>query len=752
MTVVSAPGKAFLIGEYGVLHGGSCIVTAAGVRAIAHEARPEHDERPAPDSPFVQAARKAVSQHLADSEAGELARTPVVTTVGFESGGRKLGLGSSAAVTAAIVGYHLSASGVDLGNERERVLAFRLASEAHRAAQGGVGSGGDVAAACYGGTLVKDASGRDLWTPLEVPSWLHVGFFDAGAPASTRSLVEEVDRAAKQHASEHARAVSAIQRAAIEFRAAWSFEPVELGFGQLAKAVSRHNEGLAALERISETRILTPKIATVIEAAEAAGLAAKPSGAGGGDLVVVFSPSRSRLDHLASELRRAHGIAMLRGLSIDAPGLMDEVRPPVNSRIKGFFKLGVSQRRKRLAAATGLDLARFDDGDAESLGIEAADHMVENVIGCLSLPLAVATNFRINGRDLLVPMCVEESSVIAAASNAAKMVRAGGGFGADADPPWMIAQIQLLRGDADSAESVLEAVAQASNELLALADTSHPRLVARGGGARKVEARILGPDDIVVHVLVDCQDAMGANLVNTVAEAVAPRLETLTGWRACLRILSNLADRRASYARARIPAEALATEDWPGATVVERIVEASRFAELDPYRATTHNKGIMNGVDAVVLATGNDWRAMEASAHAYAAREGSYGPLAVWRRAEDGCLLGEISLPTAVGVVGGATRVHPAARLALEILGKPSGIELGQVLAAVGLASNLAALRALATEGIQRGHMSLHARTVAASVGATGEDVERVAARMIADGEIKVEHAEALLAELRANG
>src|SRR5690606_11630100 len=253
--------------------------------------------------------------------------------------------------------------------------------------------------------------------------------------------------------------------------------------------------------------------------------------------------------------------------------------------------------------------------------------------------------------------------------------------------------------------------------LLEIADESHPRLVARGGGARGVEVRELDEDTVVVHLLVDCRDAMGANLLNTVAEALAPVLEQISGWRPVLRILSNLADRRASHVSARVPVEVLATEELDGPTVARRIEEASRFAELDPYRATTHNKGIMNGIDPVVIATGNDWRAMEASAHAFAVRDGRYGPLATWRvvhrddspTGDPVALEGEISVPTAVGVVGGATRSHPTARLALDILGGPSGVELGLILAAAGLASNLAALRALATEGIQRGHMSLHA-------------------------------------------
>ena len=312
----------------------------------------------------------------------------------------------------------------------------------------------------------------------------------------------------------------------------------------------------------------------------------------------------------------------------------------------------------------------------------------------------------------------------------------------------MIAQVQLVgEGDPDGPAAKVLA---ARDALLTLADASHPRLVARGGGARDIEARILNHEMLVVHVLVDCQDAMGANLVNTVAEAVAPELERITGWKACLRILSNLSDRRASHVSCHVPPKALAGKDWTGEDVVDLVVAASQFAELDPYRATTHNKGIMNGVDAVVLATGNDWRAIEAGAHAYAARDGRYRPLAVWRKSNTGHLVGKMSLPTAVGVVGGATQTHPAARLAMKILGRPNAQTLGQIIAAVGLASNLAALRALATEGIQRGHMSLHARAVALAAGAAGAEIDVLAQKLIDVGEIKPQRAETLLRDMRA--
>jgi hydroxymethylglutaryl-CoA reductase len=346
-------------------------------------------------------------------------------------------------------------------------------------------------------------------------------------------------------------------------------------------------------------------------------------------------------------------------------------------------------------------------------------------------------------------MVVEEPSVVAAASNAAKMVREGGGFVAEMDAPLMVAQIQLTHVS-DRPEAI-ERVLGAKKALLELADEAVPGLALRGGGARDIEARILGTDEdamIVVHVLVDCRDAMGANLVNGVAERVAPRLAHLTGGRIGLRILSNLCDRRCVRVRCHVPAAALATDDMAGEAVIDGIVNASRFAELDPYRAATHNKGIMNGIDAVVIATGNDWRAVEAGAHAFAARSGQYSPLATWRRAPDG-LAGQIEIPMALGTVGGTLRVHPAARLSLRILDVTNAQELAAIAASVGLASNLAAIRALATDGIQRGHMALHARSVAVAAGAVGTEVERVAAAIVEARDITLDAAVRVLTVMR---
>jgi hydroxymethylglutaryl-CoA reductase len=419
------------------------------------------------------------------------------------------------------------------------------------------------------------------------------------------------------------------------------------------------------------------------------------------------------------------------------------------SRIPGFYKESVEARRRLLADAADLDgpeLTRVLAGGG--LDVATADKTVENVVGTYALPFSVGLNARVNDRDFLVPMVVEEPSVVAAASNAARMIREGGGFAAESDSPWMIAQVQLW--EVSDPRAATERVTAARDRLLALADESVPGLVARGGGGREIEVRDLGDGLFVVHILVDVQDAMGANLVNTVAERLAPEIAALAGGRVGLRILSNLCDRRCVRVRARVPAAMLATDELAGDAVRDGIVLASRFAERDPYRAATHNKGIMNGVDAVAMATGNDWRAIEAGAHAFAARRGRYEPLCTWRAGDDGSLVGSMEIPLAFGVVGGTLRVHPSARLALKLLAVRSAQELAMVAASVGMASNLAALRALATEGIQRGHMSLHARGVAMAAGARGDEIERVAASIAEACNVTVDAARAALGRLRS--
>jgi len=378
-----------------------------------------------------------------------------------------------------------------------------------------------------------------------------------------------------------------------------------------------------------------------------------------------------------------------------------------SSRIPGFYRLPVDERRRLLRLHADLseqDLRTLDGGGIDTA---TADRVVENAVGVYALPLGIGLNFVVNGRDVLVPMAVEEPSVIAAASNAARMVREGGGFVADADDPVMTAQIEIVGvDDPDAARKRVEA---ASAELLALAHATLPRLADRGGGARELEVRT-HPGRVIVHVHIDCRDAMGANMVNTVAEALGEKVARLARGRSGLRILTNLCDRRRVRVQARVPAKALATEALDGAAVRDGIVAASRFAEDDPYRAATHNKGIMNGVDAVVIATGNDWRGVEAGAHAFAAADGRYRPLAVWR-AENGDLLGQLEMPMAVGTVGGTLHAHAGARLAQRLLGVTDAKLLAMIIGSAGLASNLAALRALATEGIQRGHMALHRKS-----------------------------------------
>ena len=417
------------------------------------------------------------------------------------------------------------------------------------------------------------------------------------------------------------------------------------------------------------------------------------------------------------------------------------------SRIAGFYNLSLEERRQKLAALAALDEAEIE-ALAAGLPAEVADHMIENVVGLHSLPLGIATNFIVNGREVLVPMAIEEPSVVAGASLAAKIARAGGGFFANSDEPVMIGQIQVVDAP-DPWQARVDILAE-REALLAAANEVDPVLLRLGGGARGLEVRVLdsprGPM-VVVHLLYDVRDAMGANAVNTACERLAPRIEALSGGRVFLRILSNLADHRLTRARVVIPEEALAFDDFSGEAVAEGIEAAWAFAAADPYRAATHNKGIMNGVDAVVVATGNDWRAVEAGAHAYAARDGRYTSLSTWRRDGRGHLVGTLEMPMAVGIVGGATRVHPTVRTALKVLGVETAAELAQIIVSVGLAQNFAALRALATEGIQRGHMTLHARQVAIAAGAEGELIDLVAEAMVERGIVRIDEARRILEE-----
>jgi len=412
--------------------------------------------------------------------------------------------------------------------------------------------------------------------------------------------------------------------------------------------------------------------------------------------------------------------------------------------------LSVEERQQRLVDALGLsedEVATLVAADA--LPLDAADIMVENAVATFALPFGVGLNFQINGQDYIVPMVVEEPSVIAAASNAALVARAGGGFVAEADEGAMIGQIQLIR--VPDPEGAAQRLTAARSQLLTAAARLTPGLCRRGAGPRDVEVRLVdtprGETMVVLHVMVDTGDAMGANATNSLVEGLAPMVEEIAGGTACLRILSNLADRRRARAAVRVPVAALGRDGLAGEEVAERMLYAYELAWADPYRAATHNKGIMNGIDAVAVATGQDWRGIEAGAHAYACRDGAYRSLTTWS-IEDGHLVGTIELPMAVSTVGPVTEAHPRVRLALRMLGVSSARELAGVMAAVGLASNMAAMRALATEGIQKGHMALHARAVSHAAGARGEDVERLREQLIADGEVKLARARELLRTL----
>jgi hydroxymethylglutaryl-CoA reductase len=387
-----------------------------------------------------------------------------------------------------------------------------------------------------------------------------------------------------------------------------------------------------------------------------------------------------------------------------------------------------------------------------SLQTEVADQMIENAVGVFSLPLGLGLNLAVNGRDYLVPMAVEEPSVVAAVSFASKIVREAGGFEADADEPLMIGQVQVTHyGDPTVAS---RAILAHREQILALANSFHLAMQRRGGGARDVEVRVLpapegagGEPLLIVHLLIDTRDAMGANLINTMAEGIAPMIAEITGGRVYLRILSNLADRRLARASCRIPVDLLADFDLPGAEIAEGIRQASRFAQADPYRAATHNKGVMNGIDAVAIATGQDWRAIEAGAHAFACSGGQYRPLSEWT-VEAGTLIGRIELPLALGTVGGPTRIHPGVQLSFKLLRIANAKEMAMVFAAVGLAQNFAALRALGSVGVQQGHMALHARCVAITAGARGHHVEKVASLLVKAGSVKVDKAREILASL----
>jgi len=420
-----------------------------------------------------------------------------------------------------------------------------------------------------------------------------------------------------------------------------------------------------------------------------------------------------------------------------------------SSVISGFYKLKPEERLKLVKEFAGLS----DDEAAllqntGSLPMDMADRMIENVVGAFPLPLGIAVNFLINDNDYLIPMAIEEPSVVAAASYAAKMVRDGGGFHTSSTSPIMIGQVQVV-GVKDPHAAKMRLI-QARAEILQKANEQDPVLVSAGGGAKDLEAKIIDTKQgqmLIAELHVDCRDAMGANAVNTMAEAVAPMIERIAEGKVYLRIISNLAVKRLVRAWCKVPKEAVGGEE-----IVDGIVKAYAFAAADPYRAATHNKGILNGIIAVIMATCNDHRAIEAGAHAYAARKGQYTSLSTWEKNKDGDLIGSIELPMAVGLIGGAVRTHPIAKIAVKILGVKTANEFGEVLAAVGLAQNLGALRALTNEGIQRGHMSLHARNIAVAAGATGELIDLVAEKMVKERKIRMDRAKELIELRKASG
>ena len=414
-----------------------------------------------------------------------------------------------------------------------------------------------------------------------------------------------------------------------------------------------------------------------------------------------------------------------------------------SSRIPNFFRLNINQR---IAALHQRGLLSQEDVQQLTTGshqvqLNVADKMIENVVGVFGLPMGVALNFLINNRDYVIPLVVEEPSIVAGLSGAARLARLGGGFVAEEVTPILIGQVQVvLDGNPEAAKAVL---LENKEEILALANSLHPKMVARGGGALDIEvfdykAEHDGRIMVVLHLLVDTRDAMGANLVNTMCEGVASLAETLTGGKVFLRILSNLTDRAIARAKVRIPIQNLEGKGYTGEEVRDGIVLANDLALADPYRAATHNKGIMNGVDAVAIATGNDWRAIEAAAHAYAAASGRYKALTVWHKDEPGYLVGEIAIPMKVGTVGGSLETNPSVRINHRLLGSPNASELAGIMAAIGLAQNFAALRSLSTDGIQQNHMNLHARSVASSAGVADEHFETVVEGLIESGEIKV--------------
>ncbi len=833
--VAYAPGKVVLSGAYAVLEGAPALVTAVDRYVVADAKR--RAERVTPEL-LAALHMRGMPEQVA----------PWYDASSLRSGGpvdRKLGLGSSAAILVSCLGALELGRAAPLERGALRAAAalcervFDTAWRAHRTAQGG-GSGIDVAASAYGGTLRCQLERGALTVERAwLPKGLVVEVWTCPNDASTARLLAIVRDYAARRPLEYRRHIEALGNSSERAGSARTAE-------EFVEACRRQLAGLDGLGRDSGAPIVTAEVAAFGRAAEQQGGVVFPSGAGGGDIVLwvgtaptppnvreqartlglellplqlgargvhaasehvasghaasgpvasghaasgpvasghaasgpvasghaasgPVASGHAASGHAASEhvasghiasghIASGHAVSEQAGAggggAPEEPALDGALMETPNSRVPGFHKLSVGDRRQAISDRTAIGLEPLLAAlDAGGLTPALADKIVENVVGTYALPFAIALNFQVNGRDYLVPMVIEEPSVVAAASSAAKMVRDGGGFHAEVDPPIMTCQVQVY--DVADVYAGAERILAAKESLLEDANRAVPGLVRRGGGAQYLEVRSPAPDMLVTHVYVNCQDAMGANLVNSIAEALGDRIAALGEGKRGLRILSNLSDRRCARIDCTVPVELLATETQAGEQVALGIVNASRFAEVDPYRAATHNKGIMNGIDAVCMATGNDWRAIEAGAHAFAARLGRYQPLATWRREEDdgrAVLHGSLLLPMALGTVGGTLRVHPTAALALRVLDVRGASELAAVAGSVGLASNLAALRALATDGIQRGHMALHARSVAVAAGAIDDEVEAVATTMVAAKEITVDAARRLLSDLRREG
>lgn len=425
-----------------------------------------------------------------------------------------------------------------------------------------------------------------------------------------------------------------------------------------------------------------------------------------------------------------------------------------------LHKLYQKKRNERIEALKNAEVVTHEDAEILNEGLrlpeDVADHMIENQIATYELPLGIAVNFLIDGKEYVVPMAIEEPSVIAAASAAAKIIRQAGGFTTHIDNRRMIGQV-VLKNVSDM-EKAKQLVLDEKEKILEEANNAHPSIVKRGGGARDLVVRLIHRDEeantppfFVVHLHIETLEAMGANIIDTMVEAVKPLLEELTGGEALIGILSNYATECLATATCRIPPALLAKGGYSGEEVRDRIIEATQFAYVDPYRAATHNKGIMNGIDAVVIASGNDWRAIEAGCHAYAARSGQYRTLSTWTKAENGDLLGKLTIPLPVGTVGGAISIHPGAQMTKRLLHYENAKELMSIIVSVGLGQNFSAIRALVTEGIQKGHMALHARSLAISVGASGEEIEQVADELKKLKTMNSAAAKKILEELRSS-